>query len=72
MMLNDFDEDIMQQLMGKNNSDNVGIPLDRNSIDKKTNNYGHRLITLCKSLMSTLLMVGLVSIGTEVQLHAKM
>ena len=28
MVLNYFDEHIMQQLMGRNNSDNVGIPLD--------------------------------------------
>ena len=50
MVLNDFDEDIMQKLVGRNNSDNIGIPLDRNSIDIKTNNYGHRLITLCKTI----------------------
>ena len=50
MVLNDFDEDIIQKLVGRNNSDNIGIPLDRNSIDIKTNNYGHRLITLCKTI----------------------
>ena len=44
------DEDIMQQLVGRNNLEIVDIPLDRNSLDKKTNNYEHRLITLCKSL----------------------
>ena len=36
--------------MGRNNLVNLGILLDRNSLDKKTNNYGHRLISLWKSL----------------------
>ena len=37
-VLNDLDEDTIQQLVGRNNLDNVGIPLDRKSLDKKTNN----------------------------------
>ena len=48
---------------------NANLRKDSNSA---TNNYGLRLITLCKSKMFTLLMVGLGSIGTEVQIHAKM
>ena len=48
-MVNYLDEDIMQQLEGRNSLVSVDIPLDKNSLDKKRNNYGYRLISLCKS-----------------------
>ncbi len=40
----------IQQLQNTCNLDSLGIQLDRKSHNNKTNNFGHRLIQMCKNL----------------------
>ena len=60
----DIDENIADSLLdyesqfilSKNNLQDLGFPIDRYSNDQQTNNFGFRLIELCKSLLFMLLM----------------